>query len=61
MSKLSKEEVEAYLKFSALCKKLEKMPIKKAKIIKLNTSSNKNQYYENYGKKIEFYWFRNFY
>lgn len=42
MSKLSKEEVEAYLKFSALCKKLEKMPIKKGKVIKLNTSSNKN-------------------
>lgn len=42
MSKLSKEEVESYLKFSALCKKLKKIPIKKAKIIKLNSSTNKN-------------------
>lgn len=36
MKPLTKEEIEAYKKFSKLCKKLEKIKIKKAKIIKIN-------------------------
>jgi hypothetical protein len=32
---LTKKEKQALKKFSELCKKLEKMPIKEAKIIKL--------------------------
>jgi len=37
MKKLTKQEIEAYKKFSELCKKLESMPTREAKIIKLKT------------------------
>jgi len=37
MKKLTKQEIEAYKKFSELCKKLESMPTNESIIIKLKT------------------------
>jgi hypothetical protein len=41
MKPLTKEEIEAYKKFSKLCKKLEQMKIKQAKVIKFNTNEKR--------------------
>jgi hypothetical protein len=41
MEKLTKEEIEAYKKFSELCKKLEQIPTREAKIIKLKKTKER--------------------
>lgn len=41
MKPLTKEEIEAYKKFSKLCKKLEQMEIKSAKVIKMKPNEKR--------------------